>query len=327
MNETVLITGATGFAGSALVQACVASGAAVHGISRDPMDDRSWLPSGVVLHEVDLLDGLAVLDVISRVQPAVVYHLAAQSSAAFSLQDPMGTLTANTRMQYNVLEAVRRTAPGARVLVVGSCDEYGDVAPDDNPIAETQELRPVTPYALSKVMQDLMGLQYVIAHALHVVRVRPFLQLGPRRSDRFAAGSFARQIAEIGVGRREPVIQVGNIDLRRDFCDVRDVATACMLAAQRGEPGEVFNIASGMPHTLRDLLEAMLESAGVRAEILQDRSLIRAGEPAIMVGDATKLRQVTGWKPEISFERSAADTLAYWRERVELALMTERAAL
>src|SRR5437763_163926 len=212
---SVLITGATGFSGSALVEQYAASGYAVHGIYRNPADDRSWLPDDVEFHAVDLRDGLAVLDVVGEVMPMIVHHLAAQSSAAVSLQDPMGTVTANALMQYNVLEAVRRVTPDARVIVVGSCDEYGDVAPDDNPITETQELRPVTPYALSKVLQDLMGQQYAIAHDLQVVRVRPFLQLGQRRSDRLAAGSFARQIAEIELGLREPIIRVGNIDLQR----------------------------------------------------------------------------------------------------------------
>jgi GDP-4-dehydro-6-deoxy-D-mannose reductase len=323
---SVLITGATGFSGSALVEQYAASGYAVHGIYRDPADDRSWLPANVVFHAVDLHDGLAVLDVVGEVMPAVVHHLAAQSSAAVSLQDPMGTVTANALMQYNVLEAVRRITPNARVVVVGSCDEYGDVAPDDNPIMETHELRPVTPYALSKVLQDLMGQQYAIAHGVHVVRVRPFLQLGPRRSDRFAAGSFARQIAEIELGLREPLIHVGNIDLQRDFCDVRDVARALALVAEAGIPREVYNIASGTAYTLRDLLTTMLDHAGVRAGIVPDEARLRSGEPLVLVGDSTRLREVTGWAPEIPFEQSAADTLSYWQVRLRRALIQEGTA-
>jgi GDP-4-dehydro-6-deoxy-D-mannose reductase len=320
---SVLITGATGFSGSALVEEYAASGYAVHGIYRDPADDRSWLPEDVIFHAVDLRDGLAVLDVVGEVMPTIVHHLAAQSSAAVSLQDPMGTVTANALMQYNVLEAVRRATPDARVIVVGSCDEYGDVAPDDNPVVESQELRPVTPYALSKVLQDLMGQQYAIAHDLQVVRVRPFLQLGPRRSDRFAAGSFARQIAEIGVGLREPVIRVGNIDLQRDFCDVRDVARALVLVAEAGVPREVYNIASGTAYTLRDLLLVMLDRAGVRADIVQDEARLRSGEPLVLIGDSTRLRQATGWRPKIPFEQSAADTLGYWQIQVRRTLMQE----
>jgi GDP-4-dehydro-6-deoxy-D-mannose reductase len=320
---TVLITGATGFSGSALVAHYARCGYEVHGIFRDPTDDRTWLPEGVQVHAVDLHDGLAVLDVVRTVAPDILHHLAAQSSAAVSLQDPMGTVTANTLMQYNVLEAVRRATPDARVVVVGSCDEYGNVAPDDNPIVETHELRPLTPYALSKVVQDLMGQQYAISHHLAVIRVRPFLQLGPRRSDRFAAGTFARQIAEIELGMREPVIQVGNIDLLRDFCDVRDVARALALAAERGTAGEVYNIASGTGHTLRDLLSAMLRRAGVHADLVRDPGRIRSGEPQLLIGNAARLHAATGWAPEISFEQSAADTLSYWQAQARRSLLLE----
>jgi GDP-4-dehydro-6-deoxy-D-mannose reductase len=130
------------------------------------------------------------------------------------------------------------------------------------------------------------------------------------------AGSFARQIAEIQAGIREPVIEAGNIDLRRDFTDVRDVARAYMLAADRGAPGEVYNIASGTAHTLRDMLRIMLRAAGTDAEIRQDDSLWREGEPPLLIGDATRLRTVTGWTPEVSFEQSAIDTLNYWRDRI-----------
>lgn len=324
--KSVLITGATGFSGSALVEQYAASGYAVHGIYRNPADDRSWPPEDVEFHAVDLADGLAVLDVIGAVMPSVVHHLAAQSSAAVSLQDPMGTVTANALMQYNVLEAVRRATPDARVIVVGSCEEYGDVTPDDNPIVETQELRPMTPYALSKVLQDLMGQQYAIAHHLRVIRVRPFLQLGPRRSDQFVAGSFARQIAEIQAGLRAPIIHVGNIDLQRDFCDVRDVARALALVAEAGVPCEVYNIASGTAWTLRDLLHVMLHHAGVRADIVQDEARLRSGEPLVLVGNATRLRAATGWQPEIPFEQSAADTLSYWQLQVRRALIQEGTA-
>ena len=319
----VLITGATGFSGSALVEQYAASGYEVHGIYRDPADDRSWLPERVVFHAVDLNDGLAVLDVVGAVMPTVVHHLAAQSSAAVSVQDPMGTVTANTLMQYNVLEAVRRATPTARVIVVGICDEYGDVAPDDNPIVETQELRPVTPYALSKVVQDLMGQQYAIAHQLQIVRVRPFLQLGPRRSDRFAAGSFARQIAEIELDMREPIIRVGNIDLQRDFCDVRDVARALALVAESGLSRAVYNVASGTAHTLRDLLTLMLDRAGVKATIMEDTTRLRSGEPLVLIGDATRLHAATGWTPQISFEQSAGDTLSYWQGQVRRTQLQE----
>lgn len=269
-----------------------------------------------MLHHLDLLDHRAVCQLIAETRPQVVHHLAAQSSVTTSWKDPMRTLLENAGAQYNVLEALLSSAPSAQVVVAGSCDEYGNVARGDNPVHETQELRPASPYALSKVTQDLMGRQYAELRGLAVVRVRPFLQVGPRRPDRFAAGSFARQVAEIEQGLREPVIEVGNIDLERDFTDVRDVARAYALIADKGQPGEVYNIASGTAHSLRDLLNAMLRAAEIDAEIRVMPGLKRAGEAPLLIGNADRLRTATGWETRISFEQSAEDTLAYWRERI-----------
>lgn len=293
------------------------------GTYRELEDSETAVPDGVALVHIDLLDAPAVSRLIAEARPDLVLHLAAQSSVSASWGDPMRTLRDNATMQYNLLEAVLQTDDSTRVLVVGSCDEYGNVSPDDNPVGEWQELRPISPYAISKVVQDLMGYEYAAVHGLPVVRVRPFLQIGPRRSDRFVAGSFARQVAEIERGMRAPVIEVGNIDLMRDFTDVRDVARAYAATAEQGEPGEVYNIASGTAHSLRNLLDAMLHAASLDADIQQVPGLKRPGEPPILVGDASRLRDLTDWTPEISFEQSAADTLAYWRERVGQRVATK----
>jgi len=261
---------------------------------------------------------------LETVCPDLVQHLAAQSSVAASWRDPMATLRDNATVQFNVLEALLAHARKARVVVVGSCDEYGDVAPEDNPVSETHELRPVNPYALSKVVQDLMGHQYCAVHGLAVIRVRPFLQLGPRRATSFVAGSFARQVAEIAAGVREPIIRVGNVDLKRDFTDVRDVVRAYAVVGQTGTPGEVYNIASGSARTLRDILNGMLREAHVEAEIRVDPDLVRRREIPLLVGDSGRLRGATGWTPTIPFDQSVADTLAYWQERIRRPLVTER---
>jgi GDP-4-dehydro-6-deoxy-D-mannose reductase len=314
MTRTVLITGAAGFAGSFLVQHYLAEGWAVHGTHRGPVGSRQ--NETAMYHAVDLRDSTTVDAIVSRVRPDVVHHLAAQSSVRVSLDDPLDTISGNVQMQLNVLEAVAAHAPAARVLVAGSADEYGQVRADDNPVSETHELRPVTPYGISKVAQDLMGYQYTVTRGLRVVRVRPFVQVGPRRSDRFVAGSFARQAAEIEAGIRPAVIEVGNIDIERDITDVRDVVRAYAAIVECGEPGEAYNLGSGVPRTIRDLLMATLRAAGIQAEIRQDDSLQRAGEPVSLYSDSSKLQAATGWKPEIGFEQSAADTLDYWRERV-----------
>ncbi len=319
MPGTVLITGATGFTGSSLVQLYVSQGWEVHGTYRHDPDDSTWLPSATVLHQLDLTDAAAADSLVQDLRPSVVHHLAASSSVAASWQDPPGTIDRNGSAQFHLLEAVRRWASEARVVVAGSCDVYGRVAPADNPINEDHPLLPVNPYALSKVVQDLMGFQYFAVYGIRVIRARPFLQLGPRRPARFVAGSFARQIAEIELGLRSPVIEVGNIDLERDFTDVRDVAAALAALADSGTPGEPYNIASGRAYTLRDMVDIMCHAAGVTVEIRSTDALQRADEAPILIGDATKLRERTGWAPNISFNRSAMDTLDYWRERVRRA--------
>jgi GDP-4-dehydro-6-deoxy-D-mannose reductase len=219
-------------------------------------------------------------------------------------------------MQMNLLEAVAAEAPQTRVLVVGSGDEYGHVEPSENPVSERQELRPLNPYAISKVAQDLMGYQYYASHGMHVIRVRPFVQIGPRRSDQFVAGSFARQVAEIQAGLAPAVIEVGNIDIERDITDVRDVVRAYSLLLDRGLPGEVYNLGSGRGTTIRQMLAAIMRAAGIEAEIRQEPQLRRTGEPVALIGDISKLEMATGWSPTISLQQSAADTFTYWRGQV-----------
>lgn len=319
MSQTILISGATGFAGGFLAEHYLAMGWHVHGTYRDPIDDVSWIPARMRLHQVDLLEAVGTDRLVERTEPDVIVHLAAQSSVRLSWQDPAATLHQNTMAQLNVLESARKHVRNATIVVVGSCDEYGAVAPSDNPIAETQDLQPLSPYAVSKVTQDLMGYQYAISHGMRVIRTRPFLQTGPRRSDHFAAGGFARRVAEVEAGMQPAVIDVGNVDLVRDFTDVRDVARAYAMLAAAGEAGQVYNIASGVGHTLRDLVQAMLQDAGVDAEIRESAGLRRSGEPPVLVGSPALLRDATGWQPRISFEESAVDTLSYWRDRVREA--------
>jgi GDP-4-dehydro-6-deoxy-D-mannose reductase len=322
-----LITGATGFAGSFLVEHYAARGWRVHGTHREPAEWNVAAPPDVAIHSIDLRVEKEVRDLVQAVQPDVIHHLAAQSSVSLSFDEPMATLTDNAAAQFYLLEAAAAIVPRARVLVVGSCDEYGNVLPEENPITEEHELRPASPYGLSKVVQDLMGRQYVEMRDLCVIRVRPFLQIGPRRSSRFVAGSFARQIAQIERGLTEPVIQVGTIDLQRDFTDVRDVVRAYALAAEEGAPGEVYNIASNTTHTLRDLLRIMLDHAAVAADIRPAPNLERPGEAPLLQGDFSRLHARTGWEPRIGFEQAASDTLDYWRERVmqDYALARPRA--
>jgi GDP-4-dehydro-6-deoxy-D-mannose reductase len=318
VTGTILITGATGFSGSFLLEHYAAAGWTVVGTclgTPEYAPDESL--TDVSLVAVDLRDSEAVSGLVSRVRPDVLVHLAAQSSVSVSWQRPMQTLTDNATMQYAVLEAVLTSGTQTRVITVGSGDEYGSVREDENPVSEERELLPSSPYGLSKVAQDLMARQYWEVHGLDIVRTRPFQQAGPRRADKFVAGSFARQVSEIALGVREPIIHVGNIDLERDFVDVRDVARAYSSLVEHGTPGAVYNIATGESNTLRDMLTLMIEHSGISPDIREDPSRKRLHEAPKLIGDASKLRAATGWEPLISFEQSVIDTLSYWRDRVE----------
>ncbi len=231
-------------------------------------------------------------------------------------QDPWATIEKNIRAQVNLLHAVTQQDLRPRILIIGSNEEYGRVEPEDLPINEDTPLRPDSPYGVSKIAQDFLGLQYFLSHNLHVVRVRPFNHIGPRQNDRFVAASFAKQIAEIEAGAREPVIFVGNLEAQRDFTDVRDMVRAYVLALERGAPGEVYNIGSGKAYSIRQLLNTFLSMTTAEIRVAQDPARSRPSDTPITVCDASKFRKQTGWEPQIEFEQTVRDTLEHWRAKV-----------
>jgi GDP-4-dehydro-6-deoxy-D-mannose reductase len=253
---------------------------------------------------------------VREVAPTHVFHLAAQSSVAASFEDAGGTLTNNLAAQANLLDACRALPEPPRILVVGSAEEYGLVRPEETPLTEAQPFRPTSPYAVSKVAQDLLGWQYFHSYGLPVVRVRPFNHAGPGQSDQFAIAAFARQIAEIEAGRRAPVVRVGNLDARRDFLDVRDVARAHVLALTRGTPGAVYNVGSGVAVRIGDALDALLRLAWAPVKVEPDPARLRPSDVPLLVADTRALGAATGWRPEIAFAETLAATLAWWRLRV-----------
>jgi GDP-4-dehydro-6-deoxy-D-mannose reductase len=253
---------------------------------------------------------------VEEFEPDVIFHLAAQSFVPSSFADPWDTLENNIRSQLNILEAVRWLGRAARVLVIGSNEEYGSPRPEELPLTEESPLRPSSPYAVSKVAQDFLGLQYHLAYGVDVVRLRPFNHTGPGQSPRFVVPAFASQVARIEAGLQEPVMRVGNLDVARDFTDVRDIVRAYYLAATRAEPGEVYNLASGRPQSVRGLLETLLSlsTAEIRVEVDPDR--YRPADTPVAYGSAERFHRQTGWEPEIPFEQTLRDVLEYWREQV-----------
>jgi GDP-4-dehydro-6-deoxy-D-mannose reductase len=315
----VLITGISGFAGSFLAEHCLSrNGVEVAGTVRDlsRLGHASPIAAQCHFYAVDVRDAAAVEAAVAASEADVVFNLAGQASVAESFADPAGTLLDNTVGQLNVIQAVLKARPQARLLVVGSAYEYGLVRPEENPIHEGVPLRPTDPYAVSKVAQDLFGYQYSVSHRLQAVRVRAFNHTGPRQSTDFVASRFARQIAEIEAGTRAPVMTVGNLTAVRDFTDVRDVVRGYFLAATKGQPGEVYNVGTGTGRRIQELLAILTGMSRVPVQVEEDPALLRPLDVPTLICDAAKLRQHTGWEPQIPLERTLADLLDYWRERL-----------
>lgn len=315
----VLITGITGFVGSHLADYLVARGdVEVFGTRRwrSRMENVLHLRDRVTLVECDLRDPVAVRRMLTEVRPDRIFHLAAQSYVPTSWLTPGETVSANLLGQVNLLEGVRELGLASRIQIAGSSEEYGMVHPDELPIRETNPLRPLSPYAVSKVGQDLLGYQYWMSYGLPIVRTRGFNHSGPRRGEVFVSSNFAKQIAEIEKGQHEPALLVGNLEAIRDFTDVRDMVRAYWLALERGEPGEVYNICSGRGYTIRELLELLLGLTSARVEVRPDPTRLRPSDVPVLVGDCQKFRRATGWEPTIPFEVMLKDLLEYWRQRV-----------
>jgi GDP-4-dehydro-6-deoxy-D-mannose reductase len=313
-----IITGVGGFAGSHLsdyllnqtdwqVVGCVLPGW-----------DCSHLDRRVTCLEMDLRDREAVRDMLEQVTPDVIFHLAAQAFVPVSWQDPWDTLENNIRAETNILDGLVKLGARPRVMVVGSNEEYGLVRPDELPLREDSPLRPNSPYAVSKVAQDFLGLSYFLSHGLPVVRVRPFNHIGPRQAEGFVAPAFAKQITLIEAGQQEPVIRVGNLDVQRDFSDVRDVVRAYHLAVTQGQPGQVYNIGSGQPRAVKALLEMLLSLSAQPIRVEIDPARMRPSDTPVAYCDASKLRAATGWEPRVPFEQTLRDVLDDWRMRINM---------
>jgi GDP-4-dehydro-6-deoxy-D-mannose reductase len=310
----VLITGISGFVGSHLAEYFLASREnEVFGTIkwRSNRENIIHIQDKIKLYECDIKDAFAMKTVLSAVRPDRIFHLAAQSYVPFSWRVPQETLSTNIIGEVNLFETVRELKIDTSIQIAGSSEEYGLVLPDELPIKESNPLRPLSPYGVSKVAQDFLAYQY-----FKVVRTRAFNHTGPRRAEVFATSNFAKQIVEIEKGKRKPVIYVGNLDAVRDFSDVRDVVRAYALALEKGTYGEVYNIASGKGLKIKELLDKLVALSNVDVKIEQDKGRFRPSDVELLIGSFEKFHEATGWKPEIPFEQTLKDLLNYWRERV-----------
>ncbi|NLE75192.1 MAG: GDP-mannose 4,6-dehydratase, partial [Chloroflexi bacterium] len=312
-----LITGINGFVGSHLAEHLLAhTDWQVFGTALGRLDALQGIADRLTLFPAELSQAAVMERILDESQPDYVFHLAAQPLPAASKVDPWGTLENNIRLQLNLLEAVASQGLGCRVLVVGSSEEYGAVKPADLPVNEETPLRPLNAYGLSKITQDYMGLQYYLSHGIPVLRVRPFNHFGPRQRAGFVAADFAQQIAAAEAGQQEPRVSVGNLDVSRDFSDVRDVVRAYRLLMVSGQPGEVYNVGSGQAYSIQELLDTLLSLSPQPIQVWQDPARVRPADVPSVRCDASKLKRDTGWEPRIPFAQSLQDVLGYWRAQV-----------
>jgi GDP-4-dehydro-6-deoxy-D-mannose reductase len=257
--------------------------------------------------------------ILERSRPDVIFHLAAVAITGSSWRDPAGTLQLNVGMQANILQAVVNLELDCRVIVIGSSEEYGAAlskTSGEGSISEETPFQPINPYAVSKVAQDMLGLQYHLSHGVDTVRVRPFNHIGPRQGLGFVVPDFASQVAQIEAGQRPPVIHVGNLEAQRDFTDVRDVVRAYRLLALQGVSGEVYNVGSGRAHAVQEVLDYLIAQTKVPIRVEPDPERMRPSDIPRVVCNYAKLQACTGWEPRIAFEQSLADVLQDWRARV-----------
>ena len=345
----VLVTGITGMAGSHLAEYLLQKGGVevygtyrwrskmdnLHDLARQ--DKLNFIAEGgnisscntltclvedyaqrdkVNLIEADMSDASSMRKLIGAVRPDRIFHLAAQSYVPASWSAPAETLNLNIVGQVNIFEAVREAGIDPLIHIAGSSEEYGMVYPDEVPIREANPLRPLSPYAVSKVAQEMLAWQYYCSYGLKTVVTRGFNHTGPRRGHVFVTSSFAKQIAEIEKGLRPPVIYVGDLTSKRDWTDVRDMVRAYWLALEKGEPGQVYNVGAGVTRTVQEMLDILLTLTRVSVDVRQEPSRMRPSDVKILWADCTKFKERTGWEIEFPFERTLKDLLDYWRKRV-----------
>lgn len=316
----ILITGITGMVGSHLADYVLSHhrDVEVHGLVRwrSPRDNIRRHLKDIHLHNGDLRDLNSLIEVIGRTRPDRIFHLGAQSYVTVSFTAPADTLATNVIGTVNLLDAVRRTGLEPRIHICSSSEVYGQVSEDEVPITETNPLRPASPYAVSKVGEDLLAQQYFFSYGLDVVRTRMFTHTGPRRGEVFAEGAFAKQIAEIEAGLSTNPVRVGNLDSVRTFADVRDAVRAYWMLLEKCPAGEVYNIGGERTMTVGEMLEMMKGMASCPIEHVVDPDLLRPSDVTLQIPDTGKFRTATGWKPEIPLEKTFAELLDFYRTEI-----------
>lgn len=305
-----LIIGAAGFVGNYLIEELIQNDIEVYAtkLQHEKLDN----PNARVF-DLDIMDKDAIAELLFKVRPDYIFHLAAQSSVGLAWKNPGLTVDVNIKGSLNVLDAVRELFYKPSVLLIGSGEEYGHIQPDETPIVESNLLRPGNIYAATKACQNMIGNIYSKAYDMQLIMVRAFNHIGPGQLPMFVVSDFCKQVAEIEKGLREPVLRVGNLAAKRDFTDVRDVVKAYVKLIQKGVPGETYNVGSGNAQEIRKILELIISLSDVDIKVEVDPNKIRPVDVPIIEADITKLNDLTGWTPQIKIEQTVQETLDYWR--------------
>ena len=312
----VLITGAGGFVGNHLAEHlhAIHPNATLCGTTLQFTETTNKHIE--TIFQLDMKDYDRVYDMLKTCQPDYIYHLAAQAFVPRSFEDPWETLENNIRSQLNLIKACLDLKIRPRILIISSAEIYGPVAPEEIPITENTLLRPTSPYSVSKVTQDMLGLQYFLSHELSIMRARAFNHIGPGQNSRFVAPAFALQIAKIEANQQEAVIYVGNLKAERDFTDVRDIVRGYQLITETGQAGQAYNIASGKAYSIQFLLDTLLSYSNINIEVRVDPDRLRPVDVPIIRGDYSRVYQDTGWEPSIPIEDTLKEVLTDCRQRI-----------
>lgn len=319
----VLITGITGFVGSHLAEYMLDlnEGHDLYGLCRwrSPKDnlERIFNNKKLSLFDADLCDLSSLVRLMLAIRPDVIFHLAAQSYVLTSFNSPAQTIWSNVIGTVNLLEAVRISGIDPVMHICSSSEVYGQVSEEDVPIREECPFRPASPYAVSKVGEDMAAYQYWISYKLKTIRTRMFTHTGPRRGDVFAMSFFAKQLAAAELGLNDPVICVGNLKSVRTFCDVRDAVRAYWILVNKCRPGEVYNIGGKRTMTVGAALDILLSYSTLKCEVMVDPGLIRPSDVTLQIPCMDKFRNETGWEPEIPIEKTLQDMLDFWRAELK----------
>ncbi|MBE3094982.1 MAG: GDP-mannose 4,6-dehydratase [Actinobacteria bacterium] len=316
----ILITGCGGFSGSHLCEYLLNlnENHAIYGTIRGRCRQTTFIDKikeNLILLECDLTDYNSIQATIEESQPDIIFHLAAMSFVPTSWRAPQETFNTNALGTINLLEVVRKSQFNPKIQICGSSEEYGKVNTEDIPIKETCQLNPLSPYAVSKVMQDLSGYQYHMNYGMKIIRTRAFNLIGPRSGEKIVSANFAKQIASMKSDYEKPLL-VGDISSIRDFNDVRDIVRAYWLAINKCDYGDIYNIATGIGHRISEIVDIYSRISSIKFAIKQDKSKLRPTDVTVLIGDSSKFREKTGWEPQISFETSLQDVLSYWRNQI-----------